>query len=194
VNDPTDKLLERASFPELAQRLSALYSEERDALLLALLGQEYVISRAGITLRGQKAPENHVAVIKDYLSSRGDAFVMIPWRGLGTFPGGATADFRERVEMPLAHHAPEFSSRAKTILPLFDGTLSTSVIGSDVAFTVRALPKVLLHVELSQESQEFPPEAWVLFSNNADDFLSVQGLQLLGELFKDRLLGLLRIY
>ena len=194
MNDPADKLLEHASFLELAQRLRALYSEERDALLLAMLGQEYVIGREGITLRGQKAPENHVAVIHEYLSSRGSAQIITPWRGLGTFPGGVPAEFREQVELPLAHHAPEFSSRARTVLPLLDGELSASMIGSDVAFTVRALPQVALHVELSEETTEFSSEAWVLFSNNADDFLSARGMHLLGELFKDRLLGLLRIY
>jgi hypothetical protein len=63
-----------------------------------------------------------------------------------------------------------------------------------MAFTVRALPKVSLHVEMSQENQEFPPEVWILFSHNADQFLGVEHLKLLGELFKDRLLSLLRIY
>jgi hypothetical protein len=68
------------------------------------------------------------------------------------------------------------------------------VIGSDLAITVRALPKVFLRVEMSQESQEFPPDVWILFSHNADEFLSVKGLQLLAELFKERFLSLLRIY
>jgi hypothetical protein len=53
---------------------------------------------------------------------------------------------------------------------------------------------VALHIEMSRESQEFPPEVWVLFSNNADRFLDVKNLQLLAELFKDRLVSLLRIY
>jgi hypothetical protein len=68
------------------------------------------------------------------------------------------------------------------------------MIGSDLAITVRALPKVMLHVEMSQENKEFPPEVWVLFSNNAGQFLRGENLQLLAELFKDRLLSLLRIY
>jgi hypothetical protein len=63
-----------------------------------------------------------------------------------------------------------------------------------MAVTVRALPKVYLHVELSQDVQEFPAEAWVLFSYNANEFLSLPGLQSLAELLKDRLLSLARIY
>ena len=51
-----------------------------------------------------------------------------------------------------------------------------------------------LHVEMSQETQEFPSEAWILFSNNANEFLSAENLQTLGEIFKDRLLSVLRIY
>ena len=96
--------------------------------------------------------------------------------------------------MPLAPHVTEFAARANTLLPHFDAFPSASLIGSDLAITVRALPKVALHVEMSQENQEFPPEVWVLFSSNADQFLSGNHLHLLGELFKDRLLSLLRIY
>jgi hypothetical protein len=69
-----------------------------------------------------------------------------------------------------------------------------SMIGSDMAITIRALPKVHLRMELSLENQEFPSDAWVLFSNNANEFLSMHGMQRLGELCKDRILSLLRIY
>jgi hypothetical protein len=189
-----NRALDHTSFSALAERISALYDDEKDALLLAMLGQEYVIVRGGITLRGQKAPETHEAVILDYLSSSGTNFKELPWRPLGNFTGAAVADFRKRIELPLAQHAEEFISRANTLLPLFDAFLSPSMIGSDMAITVRALPKISLHVELSQESQEFPAEAWVLFSNNADAFLGAESLHLLGELFKDRILSLLRIY
>lgn len=188
------KALEHTSFPALAERVSALYNDDDDALLLAMLGQEYVIRRTGITLRGQKAPDVHESVLLDYLSSSGTTFIESPWRTLGNFTDLPAADFRKRVELPLAPHVAEFVSRASTLLPIFDAVLSPSMIGSDLAITVRALPKVALHVEMSRESQDFPPEVWVLFSNNADHFLGVENLQLLGELFKDRLLSLLRIY
>jgi hypothetical protein len=189
-----NRALDHTSFPALAERISALYDDEKDALLLAMLGQEYVITRDGITLRGQKAPETHEAVILDYLLSSGTNVKELPWRPLGNFPDVAVADFRKRIELPLAQHAGEFISRANALLPLFDAYLSPSMIGSDMAITVRALPKISLHVELSEESQEFPAEAWVLFSNNADAFLGAQSLPLLGELLKDRILSLLRIY
>jgi hypothetical protein len=187
-------ILERAVFPELAERLNALYSEEEDALLLAMLGQEYAIRRSGITLRGQRAPEPHETVLLDYLGSRGSLLVQMPWRALGDFANGQAADFRKKVELPLAQHIVDLAARAATVLPLIDGQPAASMIGSDLAFTVRALPKVHLHVELSQENQEFPAEAWVLYSNNADAFLSTDGLRLLADLFRDRLLSLLRIY
>jgi len=190
----TMKALEHTSFPALAERVSALYNEEADALLLAMLGQEYVINHTGITLRGQKAPDTHESVILSYLSSPGTAFIESPWRALGDLVMLPAMDFHKRVEMPLAQHVTEFVSRASTLLPHFDALPSPSLIGSDLAITVRALPKVALHVEMSQESQEFPPEVWVLFSHNADQFLSGENLQLLGELFKERLLSLLRIY
>jgi hypothetical protein len=188
------KALERASFTGMAERVSALYSEEQDALLLAMLGQEYVIRHDGISLHGQKAPEHHTAVILDYLFSSGDGLIVRPWRTLGDFSDTLFPDFRRKVEQPVTSYAAEVITRASAILPLFDASVVPSLIGSDMAITVRALPKVYLHVELSQETQDFPAEVWVLFSNNADEFLSVTSLQLLAEIFKDRILSLLRIY
>jgi hypothetical protein len=195
INSTTmKKALEHASFPALAERVNALYNEKEDALLLTMLGQEYVINHAGIILQGQKAPDTHEAVLLDYLFSSGTSYCASPWRAIGDFFKLPSTDFRKRVELPLAQYVAEFLTRASTMLPLFDAVQTPSMIGSDMAITVRALPKVSLHVELSQESREFPAEAWVLFSNNADDFLSGENLQLLAELFKDRLLSLLRIY
>ncbi len=189
------KVLEQASFPAIAERAGALYNEEQDALLLAMLGQEYIIRRDGILLRGQKAPDSHASVILDYLFSSGTALTLMPWRTIGDFPGGARcADFRKNVELPVAQHAAEVITRAQSILPMFDGAGAPSLIGSDMAITMRALPMVYLRAELSQETQDFPSEAWILFSNNANEFLSAESLQTLGETFKERLLSLIRIY
>ncbi len=189
------KALEHASFPEIADRVSGLYNEEEDALLVGMLGQDYVVRRTGIFLHGQKAPEHHSAVIADYLfGSRGDAVVMTPWHSYGDFAGGSASDFRKRVEQPLAQYVAEFINRANTLMPLFDAQPAPSVISSDVSMVVRALPKVYLHVDLSRETEDFPAEVWVKFSNNADAFLSAANLKTLSELFKDRLLSLLRIY
>ena len=188
------KFLEHISFPELAERTGALHNEEAETLLLTMLGQEYVVSHTGITLCGQKAPDTHEAVILGYLSSPGTAFIESPWRSPGDIAVLPAVDFRRRVAIPLGSHVTEFISRANTLLPHFDAAISPSLIGSDLAITVRALPKVALHVEMSQESNEFPADVWILFSNNADRFLDGENLQRLAELFKDRLLSLLRIY
>ena len=188
------KALEQTSFPETAARISALYNEEDDALLLAMLGQEYVVRHEGIFLHGQKAPDIHTGVILEYLLSSGMAMDMLPWRSIGDFTGQAPADFRKKVELPVAQYAGEVIARSNTVLQMIDAKIVPSLINSDLAITVRALPKVSLHVELSQESQDFPAEAWVLFSHNANEFLNVAGMQALAELFKERILGLIRIY
>jgi hypothetical protein len=98
------------------------------------------------------------------------------------------------VELPITQYVAEIITRAKSLLPLFDAKPAQSIIGSDMAITVRALPKVSLHIEMSQETQDFPAESWVLFSNNANEFLTVPSIQTLAEIFKERLLSSLRIY
>ena len=193
IRDPV-KALEHASFPQIAERIAALYNEEEDALLLGMLGQEYVIRHEGITLHGQRAPEAHTSVVIDYLFSSGTTLSMIPWRTISDFIGRSSADFRTKVEAPLTAYAAEIITRANTILPMVDANIVPSIIGSDMAITVRALPKVYLHAELSQETQDFPAEVWVLFSNNAQEFMTLPSLQTMAEMFKERLLSLLRIY
>lgn len=188
------KALEQISFPKIAKRICALYSEVEDALHLNMLGQEYIIRHDGVYIRGQKAPEVHATVLSEYLFSRGKDQIVLPWRAIGDFAAQALPDFRKKVEAPLTANAAEIIGRTSALFPMMDAEASSSIIGSDLAFTVRALPKVYLHVEISGETEDFPAEAWLLFSNNANEFLSVQGLYALAEMFKDRLLSLIRIY
>lgn len=188
------KSLKHSSFPEIAERACALYSEEEDSLLLGMLGQEYLVRRDGVFVRGQKAPEVHAAVILDYLFSSGTVCTMTPWRTLRDFVDELTPDFRKKVELPITTYTTEILARSNSLLPMLDAKAVPSLIGSDLAMTVRALPKVYLHVEVSQETQDFPAETWMLFSHNAHEFLALPNLQVLAELFKDRLLSLLRIY
>jgi hypothetical protein len=188
------KSLKHSSFPEMAERVCALYSEERDALLLGMLGQEYEIRHDGIFVRGQKAPETHGAVIVDYLFSGGTSSTMMPWRTLRDFGDDMVPGFRKKVEEPISSFTADILARANNLLPMLDAKMVPSLIGSDLAVTVRALPKIFLHIELSQATQDFPAEAWMLFSNNANEFLTVPNLHLLAELCKERLLGLIRIY
>ncbi len=188
------KAFVHTSFPKQAERISALYNEEEDALLLGMLGQDYVVRHGGVFLHGQQAPEIHTTVIHDYISSSGTTLSLTPWRAIGDFSGQSSPDFRKKVELPISNYAMEIITRANTILPMVDAETTPSLIGSDMAITVRALPKVNLHVELSQETKDFPAEAWILFSNNANEFLLIPSLQMLAEMFKDRLLSLLRIY
>jgi hypothetical protein len=186
--------LESTSFPEQADRIGARYVETEDVLVLVMLGQEYMIRHDGVYLHGQRAPEAHTTVILDYLSSSGTTFILIPWRPIGDFARASASEFRKKVELPITSYATEIIARASAFLPMLDATLVKSLIGSDIAFTVKVLPKVHLHVELSRETQDFPAEAWVLFSNNAQEFLVLSNLRILTEVFKDRLLSLLRIY
>jgi hypothetical protein len=188
------KSLAHTSFAEQAERICALYNDAEDALHLGMLGQQYTINHDGIFLHGQHAPENQADVILDYLFSSGTTLDLLPWRTIGDFSGQPTQDFRERVELPILNYVPEIITRANILLPMMNANTVPSLIGSDMAFTVQALPKVYLRLELSQESQDFPNEAWVLFSNNANRFLLAPHLRALAELCKDRLLSLLRIY
>ena len=143
--------------------------------------------------RGVLLEGDHVGAALDVAVS-GAGLALLPWRTISDFPGTRCPDFRRNVELPVAQHAAEVITRAQAILPMFDGTAAQSLIGSDLAITMRALPNVYLHGELCQETQDFPPEAWILFSNNAHEFLGAENLLTLGEIFKDRLLSLLRIY
>jgi hypothetical protein len=188
------KSLKQNSFPQMAERACAVYNQEQDTLLLGMLGQEYEIRHDGIFVRSQKAPDTHGAVITDYLFSKGTVSTTMPWRALGDFGGALTPGFRKKVEEPISSLTTKIITRANSLLPMLDAKPAPSLIGSDLAVTVRALPKVFLHIELSQETQDFPAEAWMLFSNNADEFLTVPNLNLLAEIFKERLLSLLRIY
>lgn len=188
------KTLEFASFPEIAERTAARYDKKEDVILLAMLGQDYLITHTSIVLHGQQAPENHTAVILDYLFSSGTELEITPWRAIGTLGIQTPSEFRKKVELPIAPYTPEIISRASTLLPMLDAEISGGISRCDMAINARLLPKIYLHAEFCQETSDFPAEAWILFSHNAHEFLSQQNLQILAELFKERLLSLIRIY
>lgn len=186
--------LEQISFPETARRLNATYQKEEDALLIGMLGQEYVVRHEGVFLLGQHAPENHATVISDYVVSKGSTLTLTPWRSMSDFNGSSSLQLRKMVEAPLAGYVGDIITRANAMLPMIAADVAPSIFGSDMAINVRALPNVYLHVELSQETPDFPAETWILFSKNANEFVTPASAELLAEIFKDRLVSLLRIY
>ena len=80
------KALELASFPGMAERVSALYNEEQDALLLAMLGQEYIVRHEGFSFTGRRRRNTIGRDPRLSLLVRHRAAVM-PWRSLGDFSG-----------------------------------------------------------------------------------------------------------
>lgn len=86
-------------------------------------------------------------MILDYLFSSGTTLEMMPWRTIGDFTGQFSAEFRKKAEMPITTCAPEIIARADVTLPLMDAAMMASLIGSDGAINMRALPKVYLHAE-----------------------------------------------
>jgi len=188
------KSLEHLSFLALAAQKDASYHAAKDALQIRMLGQDYFVLHNGVFLHGQKAPESHSRVLIDYLSSSGRTLITIPWRPIGEFAGCSLTELKHTVEMPIASCIDEIIDRAPIILDMIDGEIAPSIINSDMSFTVPALPKVHLHIELAREIAEFPAEAWILFSRNANVFLEPATIQMLCELFKERILSCLRIY
>jgi hypothetical protein len=78
----------------MAERVSALYNEDEDALLLAMLGQEYIVRHEGIFLHGQKARWSRIGDHRLPLST-GTALTMTPWRTIVEFSGRPLPDFRK---------------------------------------------------------------------------------------------------
>jgi hypothetical protein len=187
-------VLDRISISQLAERCGAQYDEKTDALRLRMLGQEYRVRKSGVSLRGQKAPEAQAALIMEYLAAPAADAVLTPYRALSDFGASRVAGFRSKVDAPLSQHADNVIEKADALLPMLDAEKSPAIVGASLAVNILALPKIYIHAEFSGETEDFPPEAWVLFSHNASAFLSPGGLLALGELFKDRLVSLLRIY
>ena len=99
--------------------------------------------------------------------------------------------FTTHTELPLVQHVDIIEAAQERIINLLDGKMGHHEASGDFSFLVRPLPKISLTYIFYRADDEFPASATCLYSNNAAEFMPIDGLADVGEYTSKKILSLL---
>jgi hypothetical protein len=101
--------------------------------------------------------------------------------------------FKTHTELPLVPHVNRIEVAQERIIQFFDGIAGDDQASGDFSFRVQPLPKISLTYIFYRADDEFPASATCLYSNNAADFMPIDGLADVGEYSSKKILSLLKL-
>ena len=180
-------------FAKLAGKLGANYIEAPlPALALSYLGQDVVITKKDIIVNG-KEPEDHRdnILLYNYVSSGGGRNLAGDWLGLESLPNSISkiktlATYCEdRLARIFSQCRPEKFNAVTKQLNGFAAPENTASLSAIIP-VLPILPQYVLFWESEQEDN-FPAKAKVLFDKDVMDILDLESLVFSAERLADRL-------
>jgi hypothetical protein len=119
--------------------------------------------------------------------------IVAPLRAFRELPNSMpyTGAFTTHTETPLTPQVDRIEAAQPLIMRALQGEPSSHLAGGDFSFLVRPLPKISLCYIFYRADEEFPASVTCLFSNNAADFMPIDGLADVGEYTSKKILALL---
>ena len=99
--------------------------------------------------------------------------------------------FTTHTEQLLVPHVAKIKESVQTITKTLKGEKAPSEAGGDFSFIVYPLPKIALCYIFYEADDDFPASLTCLFSNNANQFMPVDGLADVGEYTSQKILKLI---
>lgn len=191
VRDNLDRLY--ADMPEdLAENLPG--EQDGDRFVFDAFGQSCQVTPQGIALRGEEHSSIFGILISLYaLNACSDRPILLPFKAFKEFSDsmpyvGAFATHTEQLLVP-------YVARIKEAVPVITRSLKGEAppvdIGGDFSFVVYPLPKIALCYIFYEADEDFPASVTCLYSNNAQRFLSVDGLADVGEYCSKKIVTLI---
>ena len=170
---------------DLAERAEAIAAKHQDSELnFAAFGRTCRINPHGIYLDDRKLTDPIGIIISLYaLHAKPVDEQVAPLKAFKEFPDSMpyAAAFTTHAEHILVPHVTEIEHQRGRILELMEGRDATDLAGGDFVFIIHPLPKISLCYIFYRADEDFPAAATCLFSNNADQFLPIDGLADLAE-------------
>jgi hypothetical protein len=177
---------------DLAKNLPGEQDEER--FTFDAFGEKCVIEPKRITLGEKKNSSVFGILISLYaLNACSDICVPLPLKSFKEFPDsmpyvGAFATHTEKLLVP---YVEKIKESAKRITKILKGEKAPSEAGGDFSLFVYPLPKIALCYIFYEADDDFPASVTCLYSNNANQFMSVDGLADVGEYTSRKIINLI---
>ena len=197
IQDNLDKLY--TSLPQdFDQYIQAI--PEANNFTLDAFGNRCTISPEGICFDHADQSDNTTndipgLLVSLYALNASDAGLnLTPLKAFKEFPdsmpyAGAFATHTEQLLVPFVAKIKE---NIPHIMSSLNGEVSPAGTGGDFSFVVRPLPKIALCYIFYEPDEDFPAGVTCLYSNNARQFMPIDGLADVGEYTSRRIIDLVK--
>jgi len=177
---------------DLARNLHAEQSGERFGF--DTFGASCEIRPDGIFLGSERQDGVIGILISLYaLHAQSESCVLEPLKAFKDLPNSMpyAGAFVTRTQQILVPHVDRIEKNKDTIMKLLRGREAPAGVSADFAFVVYPLPKIALCYIFYHADEDFPASVTCLYSNNARQFLPIDGLADVGEYTSKKIIDLL---
>lgn len=168
--------------------------QDGNKFIFNAFGENCIIEPGGITLGGKEHSSVFGILISLYaLNVSPDICITEPFKAFKEFSGsmpyvGAFATHTENLLVP---HVDTMKINIQIITKILNGKEAPDGISGDFSFIVYPLPKIALCYIFYEADDDFPASVKCLYSNNAQQFLTVDALADVGEYCSKKILELI---
>lgn len=155
-----------------------------DNFIFRAFGQTCVIRPQGI----ESGQENHSSVLNILISlyalnACSDICLPFPLKAFAEFDGSMpyAGAFKANTEQVLVPHVAKIKASVLKIRQRLNGQDAPPQAGGDFSLLVYPLPKIALCYIFYEADDDFPASVTCLYSNNAHQFMPIDGLADVGE-------------
>lgn len=157
-------------------------------------GEKCIVEPKRITL-GQKESASVLGILLSLymLNACPDICIPLPLKSFKEFPGSMpyAGAFTTHTEHPLVPRVERIKEAAHKISTSFHGEKAPPETGGDFSFILYPLPKIALCYIFYEADDDFPASVTCLFSNNANQFMPIDGLADVGEYTSKKILNVI---
>lgn len=191
VQDNLDRLYSNLPI-DFAKNLPGEQDGER--FIFDAFGERCVIEPERITLGDEESSSVFGILISLYaLNACSDICIPSPLKSFKEFPDSMpyVGAFATHTEQWLVPHVAKIKKSEQKILKTLKGGKAPSEAGGDFSFMVYPLPKIALCYIFYEADDDFPASVTCLYSNNANQFMPVDGLADVGEYTSRKIVDLI---
>jgi hypothetical protein len=191
VQDNLDRLYDNLS-KDLANNLPGEQYGSR--FVFDAFGEKCVIEPKGVKLGEIEHSSVFGILISLYaLNACSDICIVSPFKSFKEFPDSMpyVGAFTTHTEQLLVTYVTKIKESVPRITKALKGEKAPSESGGDFSFIVYPLPKIALYYIFYEADDDFPASVTCLFSNNANQFMPIDGLADVGEYTSKKIINLI---
>jgi len=183
-------------FNNLPEDLANKLPGEQDGsrFVFDAFGEKCVIEPKSIKLGKEEQASALGILLSLYaLNACSEICIPTPLKSFKEFPDSMpyVGAFKTHTEQLLVPHVAKIRESIPRITEALKGEMAPSGEGGDFSFIVYPLPKIALCYIFYEADDEFPASVKCLYSNNANQFMPVDGLADVGEYTSKKILNII---